>query len=407
MSSSSITEYQVRVNREREEHARRAAVAEASKLESQLDGLLEQAAKTRQKYPGVNMSLPVAIPKRSGSSFSNRNEAEAYRDQLAGAVAHAEAAILATVCQGESQQYLKRVGNSIRVRSAKEALHEATVEKGAKKLGAKREAALRKVSEVMAHLSVPTTILAELHRYADKVLGADDPRKTEIGLADFCAKAATAQKLHRTHLRNLEEVARLRTQLAGLEGDAVALIHQELDRVARAEAPITDHLRARVVTVREESARDADRQYVARIVAEKLRELKYDVGEGFETLFVEGGHTHIQRSDWQVDPEHVVELEVDPMARRFGAKVMRIGDPAGNISYADREAFETKRRENAWCRDLDALLDTLEASEVLIAQPGDDFVKAGAGVNVTILPTTKRTKQVVHKRGSALRAKSL
>lgn len=83
MSSSTITEYQVRENRLRDELAVKAALREASVLEHRLHGLHSQVKQARQLYPEVSENLAVVDIRRAQAGLSTRAAAEAYRKERA------------------------------------------------------------------------------------------------------------------------------------------------------------------------------------------------------------------------------------------------------------------------------------------------------------------------------------
>jgi hypothetical protein len=130
-----------------------------------------------------------------------------------------------------------------------------------------------------------------------------------------------------------EELATLTDELATTISDV------------RAEALATE-LRLRVERHNETAAADA----AARVLEQSLRDLGYEVEGIGETLFVEGGVAHFQKTGWN---DYFVRLRVDAARGTVNFNVVRAGQPGEDRRREDMLA------EERWCAEFPRLKETL------------------------------------------------
>lgn len=163
------------------------------------------------------------------------------------------------------------------------------------------------------------------------------------------------------------ELARLRAELAGLEGDAVEEALALLAASSGGTDPVKDALREQVAHAVEAGRLLADRRYAAHIVRRELEQLGYEVGPGFETLVVEQGHADARLADW---PGYAVRVRTFGDRRDLNFHVVR-----GPQSRVDQAAVDLAV-ERAWCRDHAALVE--HAAEQGLRTKLERAVEAGA-----------------------------
>ena len=315
------------------------------------------------------------------------------------------------MCRGESLAYLKRSGGAFKGRTAAEVLrpieNARSEERGRAKLEAARQEMVKVVSDVLAFVRVPTEMFATLRQYADGMIKLDDPRSIDLALTDFRAKANEANNKYLTSLRQHKELAALRSELVELEGENIEAVRAMLDRVEKGQISITSSIRSTVKKARDQALQDGDRRYVATVMKQKLRDLGYQCDEDFETLFMDGGHIHIDVPD-RNEP-HVVELDVDPESNVFGAKVMRVSDKTEPIVYGvSQEAYETIQVEVKWCKDLANMLRALKDGGIECGIEEETFKDVGVkGTVVAVLPPNEKRRGRQRARGHVLKAREL
>ena len=313
------------------------------------------------------------------------------------------------MCRGESLAYLKRSGGAFKGRTAAEVLrpieNARSEERGRAKLEAARQEMVKVVSDVLAFVRLPTEMFATLRQYADGMIKLDDPRSIDLALTDFRAKASEANKKYLTSLRQHKELAALRSELVELEGENIEAVRAMLDRVEKGEISITSSIRSTVKKARDQAIQDGDRRYVATVMKQKLRDLGYQCDEDFETLFMDGGHIHIDVPD-RKEP-HVVELDVDPESNIFGAKVMRVSDKTEPIAYGTPEAYQTIKVEEKWCGDLGKMLLAMKDGGIECGIDEETFMDAGKGTVVAVLPPNEKRRKRHRARGHVLKAREL
>ena len=100
----------------------------------------------------------------------------------------------------------------------------------------------------------------------------------------------------------------------------------------------------------------ADAAAAAQVLQQSLQDLGYAVEGIDDTLFVDGGVTHFQRSEWG---DYFVRLRVDAARQAMNFNVVRSGEAA--------PCGDDKRAEERWCAEHRRLLQTLAARGVKVS----------------------------------------
>lgn len=98
-------------------------------------------------------------------------------------------------------------------------------------------------------------------------------------------------------------------------------------------------------------------QASARVLEQSLQDLGYQVEGVEQTLFLEGGMVHFQRSDWE---GYFVRLRVNPAENTFNFNVVRARDEGKAEDEAYRKRMDYMAEER-WCTEYPKLMETLAA----------------------------------------------
>lgn len=157
-------------------------------------------------------------------------------------------------------------------------------------------------------------------------------------------------------------------------------------------AALATELRLRVARHIEATAAEA----AARVLEESLRDLGYEVDGIGETLFVEGGLVHFQKTGWN---DYFVRLRVDATRGSLNFNVVRAGTTSGDRGHEDMLA------EERWCAEFPRLKETLATRGITI----DVTRMLGAGqvpvqvVDAESLPSFADNEQERERRATAPR----
>lgn len=101
----------------------------------------------------------------------------------------------------------------------------------------------------------------------------------------------------------------------------------------------------------------AVQQASARVLEQSLQDLGYQVEGVEQTLFLEGGMVHFQRSDWE---GYFVRLRVNPAENTFNFNVVRAREEGKAEDDAYRKRMDYMAEER-WCTEYPKLMETLAA----------------------------------------------
>jgi hypothetical protein len=180
-----------------------------------------------------------------------------------------------------------------------------------------------------------------------------------------------------------------------------ALARQTIDAPSadRAEALITE-LRLQVKQhndVRMAAAEQQKLQEAAAIVLEaSLRDLGYAVEEIEETLFVEGGVAHFQRTEWG---DYFIRLRIDPKRNAMNFNVVRAG------TVGEDRKQEDMRAEERWCSEFPKLFETLKARGIPITVTR--LLQAGEAPVQVVDAASLPARATEERRHEPLKARSI
>jgi hypothetical protein len=126
-------------------------------------------------------------------------------------------------------------------------------------------------------------------------------------------------------------------------------LRDDLIEVSSGQAQFTEALRSKTET----AIATAEHGFAGDVLKETLEQLGYDVRQGFETLFAEGGSGFFQRPSWG---EHHVRVTVDANRQRLNLDMVRYGD-AGEP--ATDQKLRDKEMEEQWCSEVPGLVGKL------------------------------------------------
>ena len=191
-----------------------------------------------------------------------------------------------------------------------------------------------------------------------------DPAAAELRLADV-----------RVRIRNVnrETAARARADAEGRDKDAVTArdllqrlstgrstietgLRNRLREVSLGDARLDDGLREQAET----AIRDAEVGFADTVLRETLEQLGYEVAEGFDTLFSEGGTAFFQRPSWG---EHHVRIRVDAERKRLNMHVVRYG---GQEEASTEQALRDTEMEERWCSEVPRLVQELSVQGMVV-----------------------------------------
>ncbi|HZD69857.1 MAG TPA: hypothetical protein VFA45_13400 [Actinomycetes bacterium] len=187
---------------------------------------------------------------------------------------------------------------------------------------------------------------AELKDLASATIAAASPQRARQLLDVLRQRVLDVNRrcdAARDRLKRLEELERL---LDGLDGAPVVAARAALSGAWRDRKVDVEVVARQVETAARAAVSERDCRFVASASAACLRELGYEVQDGFETLIAHDGMAHLRRPDW---PDHAVRLWLTPGTRKLRMHVVRRAD-GGSVAEADVAV------EREWCASVDRWL---------------------------------------------------
>lgn len=203
------------------------------------------------------------------------------------------------------------------------------------------------VERVLARLpaSARPHALDRARQGADRALGAEDGTAFAAGMKRLRIEVQMAQDADRRRRATVAEVARLRSQLDGLDGDAVADVREQLAQVDLDRA-LPSGLASAVAEAAEAARVERDRSFVLDAMGATLADLGYEVEDGFATaVAAEGAVVPLPWSG-----EHGVQVR--EQAGNLLFNVVRYVDDEGRAA----DAVADRHAEQRFCSDYDRLL---------------------------------------------------
>ena len=202
-----------------------------------------------------------------------------------------------------------------------------------------------------------------VEKRAEEAAAAPRAARRSALLAQLRFDVQRANAAAEARRREVEQVARWRERLAGLEGPAIQALDRDLRRLVEGGAPpaVPPDMAQRVENVAARAAEASDRDHALDVIAKELENLGYVVEAGFATASAEAPDTLLRKPD-MADGYHV-SLRAEAGAPILQARVVREADDPGLDARAGRSAERERTDrdvERAWCRDLAAALAAAE-----------------------------------------------
>lgn len=351
MSSPSAYEVSVRENQRREEAARAAAVATATRLHDRLESLRTEAQElSASSRAGETVDIPILA---DVSLAGSRVAIEAWIREAEAAAAALRAGILAARALRADRKVLESLARG----AGGKAVSVADVV-------AKLPARPAPVAEEPASQDWRRAAAEEAARLAGRIGDAvfeDDRAAVTAGVAEVAASDGSAQaavrlaNLRIATQRALERGARrqqhrtealgLLEQLRGLDHPDLPPASAALQRVVEGRHALADEVRAEARRIVADAGAAADERYAADVLAAAFANLGYDVQPGFATELQGAGATEFRSGRWA---EFGVRVHVHP-GQRVVTHLVRYGAPEDSAE-ADRHERAVSQ---AFCDDLD------------------------------------------------------
>lgn len=343
--SYSVNANAARMRREREERERRereAATAAITKLNNQIDSLVE----------AVNAFDP-------GKALEIRREHKATRSH---GNSHAEILALPQKLEFILGKYRAVISqHNIAVEDARR-FKSATDEIARQHVEAldKSNAAIAKWRDPLIDrlLTIQDEAKGALRKRVQSVI--DLARKDDPDRAALQTDLMALQGRYKEQQAQIARAGELSIALAGLEDPQAKALVATLTEVEAGEKELDSKLLQRAEQATADLREKEDRRYVAQVLADGFRELGYDVSEGFETAFNKGGAMQLSHSERE---GYAVEVSFDATSIAFDAELVRIEDNS-QLTVEERERRDASA-ERSWCNDLAQVTSGARASGIV------------------------------------------
>ena len=196
---------------------------------------------------------------------------------------------------------------------------------------------------VQVELLNDTSVSAGLRARLEKLDGGLDPTQRRLRLNSLALELSQALQRGKAMAENQSILDELQAQLEVFEG-APATLFQAIaaQREGKEGSSSLTDLRQEVDRWCEQEGRRLDGERIRSVVLGSLRELGYDVREGMQAGWVEGGSIVLQKPG---SNEYGVELQ--DLNGRLRTQVVRYGDPDSPVS--DQQLQRDTEIEEQWC----------------------------------------------------------
>jgi hypothetical protein len=149
--------------------------------------------------------------------------------------------------------------------------------------------------------------------------------------------------------RDVNEAQKMLRELGKVERHTAESLHELLKPVLSGDIEMNNDIRQRIGL----EILTAERQFAGKALKETLEELGYEVLDGFETLFADGGSSYFQRTSWN---EHHIRVTVDANSQRLSLAPVRNGE--NDLERVD-QPLRDMEMEEIWCGELTGVLNKL------------------------------------------------
>lgn len=145
----------------------------------------------------------------------------------------------------------------------------------------------------------------------------------------------------------------------------------------------------------EAAIKNSESGYAGHVLKQTLEEMGYDVQEGFETLFDQGGQCFFQQPDWD---EHYVRVSIDPQRQRLNLDMVHYGTVEDDSSA---QAAKDTAMEEQWCGQVSNLMEHLSERGLTIdltrkLAPG--AIKQQVIADARLKPTKTHAKAQIERK---------
>jgi hypothetical protein len=230
-----------------------------------------------------------------------------------------------------------------------------------------------RIEQLMVQLELlnDMAVTAGLRRRLDALEGELDPHQRKLRLNSLVLELSQALQRSQAMPEHHAILDELEAQL-GLFEDVPAELLKVIaaQRESHGEGTSLTDLRQEVERWCEQEARRLDGERIRSVVLGSLRELGYDVREGMQAGWVEGGSIVLQKAG---SSDYGVELQ--DFNGRLRSQVVRFGDPDSPVS--DQQRQRDTEIEEQWCTAHAQTLATLrqkgmEAQIMAKREPGEE-----------------------------------
>ena len=230
-----------------------------------------------------------------------------------------------------------------------------------------------RIEQLMVQLELlnDTAVTAGLRLRLEALEGELDPHQRKLRLNSLVLELSHALQRSQAMAEHNAILDELEAQL-GLFEDVPAELLKVIaaQRESQGEGTSLTDLRQEVKRWCEQKARLLDGERIRSVVLSSLRELGYDVREGMQAGWVEGGSIVLQKAG---SSDYAVELQ--DINGRLRSQVVRFGDPDSPVS--DQQRQRDTEIEEQWCSAHAQTLATLrrkgmEAQIMAKREPGEE-----------------------------------
>ena len=230
-----------------------------------------------------------------------------------------------------------------------------------------------RIEQLMVQLELlnDTAVTAGLRLRLEALEGELDPHQRKLRLNSLVLELSHALQRGQAMAEHHAILDELEAQL-GLFEDVPAELLKAIaaQRESQGEGTSLTDLRQEVKRWCEQKARRLDGELIRSVVLGSLRELGYDVREGMQAGWVEGGSIVLQKAG---SSDYAVELQ--DINGRLRSQVVRFGDPDSPVS--DQQRQRDTEIEEQWCSAHAQTLATLrtkgmEAQIMAKREPGEE-----------------------------------
>lgn len=387
----------------RQEELRRFRVASdaVEKAEAQLSRLELEIANARKAHPDETVHVAVARP--AAPRLKTIGGLESYLRELETTLFRVRQELDLALNTAQSNLAMRRIIESAaeRHQTSPPSARSVGVQSSAP-ASADTQQRVRRLMSQLDELSVDGNTLQRIKALGEQALAAKagQAEALEITLRGEVQKVLLdAQEWRRE--RDAAEKYLLDLMNAGAVDDYP--LARELQDILAGRRRLTAQLRQQVAKEIENRQRVEDERYVGDSVRNALSELGYNVGPEFSTLFVEGGETYVQRSDWG---DYFFALNVDREDSEFNFRVVRKGDDAPLTIEQQRI---DRAKEEELCKEVPAIVEKMAAAGVVLGSirslaPGSLPVQAIPSISGT---RAERKRSRTSLGGASVNRKSM